>query len=584
MFNLENKIPKRTKNPDLITFSILSDGKVISTRVKVVSISVQKELNKIPVAKLILIDGDTAIQDFKTSNEDYFIPGKNIEIKLGYHSEESTVFKGVVTQHNLRVRSGSSRLYVEIRDEAFKTTIATKNRCLEETTDSDTIETILQEYGIKNSITTTKNIHQELVQFNATDWDFILSRVDANAMVCKVNDGEITIEEPQVSKAAVFDCSFGINVIAFDGELDASNQYDGTVAKSWDYSTQEITEVDGKEPKYSGTGNLSVSDLASNLDQPAYELFHAGKIETEQLQVWANAKLMHSRLSQVMGRVKVQGMAEIFPGDMINLSGFGNRYNGEVYVSGIHHQVSDGNWTTNIQFGLSKNWFYENYDISAPAAAGLLPAIEGLQIGIVTELEGDPSGEDQIKVRLPIVDAQAEGIWCRLACLDAGAERGTFFRPEIGDEVIVGFIHNDPRSGVVLGMLHSSSKPTPEPITNDNFKKGYHSREKLKLEFDDEKKVITMETPAGNSFVLDEDSTSINIQDQNGNKIILDSEGITIESAKDINLKASSGDVKIEGINVEISGQSSFKAEGSGTAEISSGGTTTVKGSIVQIN
>ena len=50
-----------------------------------------------------------------------------------------------------------------------------------------------------------------------------------------------------------------------------------------------------------------------------------------------------------------------------------------------------------------------------------------------------------------------------LATLDAGKERGTFFRPEIGDEVVVGFLNDDPRHPVILGMCHSSAKPAPEP-------------------------------------------------------------------------------------------------------------------------
>jgi uncharacterized protein involved in type VI secretion and phage assembly len=268
---------------------------------------------------------------------------------------------------------------------------------------------------------------------------------------------------------------------------------------------------------------------------------------------------------------------------MIHLSGFGDRFNGDVYVSGIHHQIANGNWVTNIQFGFSKEWFHETYNITSPPASGLLPAVRGLQIGVVTQLEEDPEGEERIKVRIPIVDSEAEGIWCRLSCLDAGNERGTFFRPEVDDEVIIGFVNDDPRDGVVLGMLHSSSKPSPESITQDNFKKGYISREQLKLEFDDEKKIITVATPGGNSLVLDEDEGSITMKDQNGNKIILNDSGITIESAKEINLKAGT-DIKMEGINIEATAQGSFKSEGSASAEISSGGSTVVKGSLVQIN
>ena len=55
-------------------------------------------------------------------------------------------------------------------------------------------------------------------------------------------------------------------------------------------------------------------------------------------------------------------------------------------------------------------------------------------------------------------------------------------------------------------MLHSSKFPSPEPAKDDNHKKGYQSREKMKLVFDDEKKVVTLETPGGNKVVVSEDA------------------------------------------------------------------------------
>src|SRR5262249_40393044 len=156
----------------------------------------------------------------------------------------------------------------------------------------------------------------------------------------------------------------------------------------------------------------------------------------------------------------------------------------------------------------------------------------------VTALEGDPDGEDRIKCRLPLISASEVGIWARLATPDAGKDRGTYFRPEIDDEVVVGFLNDDPRYPVILGQCHSSARPAPEPPKDDNHHKGYVSREKLKLTFDDEKKVIVLETPAGNKVTLSEDDKGITMQDQNGNKITLNQDGITVESVKDLVLKA----------------------------------------------
>src|SRR5690606_18493739 len=211
-----------------------------------------------------------------------------------------------------------------------------------------------------------------------------------------------------------------------------------------------------------------------------------------------------------------------------------------------------------------------------------LPAIQGLQIGVVTQLQDDPEGEDRILVRVPIIHKENEGAWCRLSTLDAGDSRGTFFRPEIEDEVIVGFINNDPRHGVVLGMVHSSAKPSPEPASDDNHKKGYVSREEIKMLFDDEKKAWSLETPGGNSVFVDDDAQEIKFEDQHGNKITMNQDGITLESIKDIILKAST-DLKGQGVNAEFEGSASAKMSAAG-AECSLSGSATLKGAVVNIN
>lgn len=92
------------------------------------------------------------------------------------------------------------------------------------------------------------------------------------------------------------------------------------------------------------------------------------------------------------------------------------------------------------------------------SASGLLPAVKGLQIGVVVQLEQYPNGDDRVRVRMPLVDNEDNGVWARVATLDAGENRGSFFRPEMGDEVVLGFLNDDPRDPVILGMLNSSSE------------------------------------------------------------------------------------------------------------------------------
>jgi uncharacterized protein involved in type VI secretion and phage assembly len=132
-------------------------------------------------------------------------------------------------------------------------------------------------------------------------------------------------------------------------------------------------------------------------------------------------------------------------------------------------------------------------------------------------------------------------------------------------------------------MLHSSAKPPPLEATEDNHQKTYVSRSGISLLFDDDKKVVTLETPGGNRLSLSDEDQGILIEDQNGNQIVLNGDGIALASAKELTLKAST-DFKAEAVNAEIKGTASVKAEGSSSAEVVSSGALTLKGGMVMIN
>lgn len=567
--------------PDVCTYAVLVDGQEISGQFHVLSISVSRVLNRIPSATLQFQDGEPARSTFPVSDTANFIPGKRIEIQLGYRSQNQTVFKGVIIKHSLKVRKGGGVLIVECRHEAVKMTSVRKSRYFTGKKDSEIMEDLFRLHSLQKDVEATVPALKEVVQYDATDWDFVLCRAEANGQVVIVGDDTVKVAKPAVSGAAVVQVEYGATVLELDVEMDARWQSKGVKASSWSARDQAVIDAEGREPQTMENGNISPADLANAMGDDTLEIRHGGRIDAAELQAWADARLLKERLAKTRGRAKFQGFAGVSPGDIVSISGIGERFEGKMYVSGVRHSLSGGNWETDVQSGLSTDLFAETYNLRPLPAAGLVPAVSGLQIGVVTALENDPDGEDRIQVRFPLVSATEDGIWARIATLDAGKERGTYFRPEIGDEVIIGFLNDDPRDPIVLGMCHSSAKPAPEPAKDSNNHKGYVSREKLKLTFDDEKKIIALETPAGNRLALSEDAKGISFSDQNGNKITLDDKGITIESAKDVVLKTR-GDFKLEGMNATLSAQSSMKVSGTGSAEVS-GAATTIKGSTTTV-
>ena len=538
----------------VVTTTILSNGKRMSPEYNLMSIDIIKEVNKIPMAQLILLDGSASEQEFAISNTDFFKPGSEIEIKLKYEWEaqnEATVFKGIIIRHSVRADRYSSYLSIDLKDAAIKLTRQRRNAVFRDMADSKIIKKIIDSNKTNievGDIVNTKVEHQEMVQFYCTDWDFILSRADVNGCWIIADDGQINLVKPKLNKQIKRTFEYGISDI-YELEMDAdiSHQYTSVESIAWDIKTPEMLPPQQAAEFSLEQSNLDPGELAKRLSADSYQLITLAALEDLEIQAWADAKLIKSRLSMLQGRLKIPGVADIKLGDAIDILGIGTKFNGKTLVTAIRHQVNEQGWQTDVQFGLSANWFtQQNNDIVAPPAAGLIPAINGLQIGIVDEYREDPDKHFRVRVKIPSIE-QDGVIWARLAAIDAGKERGILFRPEVGDEVVLGFINDDPRQAVILGAMHSEKNFLPPDfgIGRENNQKGIVTKENLKILFDDEAKSIEISTHNGNKLELSDTDKGINLIDENGNTIIMNESGLQIKSSKDI---------KIEGKNITIKG------------------------------
>jgi Rhs element Vgr protein len=453
------------------TFTILVDGNKISEQFKVLSIVIQKEINSITKATILLQDGSAAEQGFNTSNSEELIPGKQIEIQAGYQNDEESVFKGTTIKHSIKVRKNVSVLVVECRHEAIKMTTKLKNNYFHEMKDDEIADQLCRDHGLSFDGDTSEFTQKEIVQFNCTDWDFINCRAEENGFWVTTTEGnKLGYKAPDFSQEPILTLAYGATIKELDAEIDARHQYEALKSISWSPADQESISSEASDPHVPAAGNLAATDLASSTSNSELEIRHTS-LAPDELQIWANSALKKQRLAKIRGKLKIDGIHSPLPGMMLELQNVGERFEGKVMISGVRHHIEKGNWETFIQFGESPEHFAEKFKLEQPLASALLPAVQGLQIGIVTGLE-DPDGEERIQVRLPMVHDSDEGTWMRLCSLDAGENRGWVFRPEIDDEVIVGFLNSDPRFGVILGKVHSSMNTAPYEAADDKHVKG----------------------------------------------------------------------------------------------------------------
>ena len=314
---------------------------------------------------------------------------------------------------------------------------------------------------------------------------------------------------------------------------------------------------------------------------------------------WADGMALKAGLARYQGSVSFYGSAKVKPGCLIELKGLGKRFNGNMFVGSVTHTIEDNEWLTEAGAGVSPLNITDEPDVVSPTAAGFLPGLQGLHTAVVKKLDGDPQKEYRIQVELPWLDGKSKLLWARVATMYATGGMSTFFLPEPGDEVLVGFMNQDPTHPVVLGSLYGVKHKPPFEFEAKNNTKAIVTREKLRIEFDEEKKVITVSTPGKNTLEISDDGKSIRLTDQHKNEIKMDSGGITLSSSKDIKLTAKGGitmdatskisgtaksDISLDGMNVKVQAKVGATVKGNATAELSASGQTTVKGAMVMIN
>jgi Rhs element Vgr protein len=587
----------------LVSIAITADGKALDSAYQVTSIDIWAGVNKLPQCRLVISDGSPSEETFPISETTALIPGKALTVSLGYDSQETKLFAGLIYRQGLQIsQNGPSSLVVEATDKAMAMTLARRNAIFEKMTDGDVIKKLIGDAGLKATVSKTSPVQPSIVQYYASDWDLMLIRAQLNSMVAIVSAGEVKVAPPDTGVPPVLTLTYGDSILEFRAAMDASTQYAAGAIQSfaWDPATQKLATSGSASASVTEPGNISSAELAKVFGIKQFTQQTGGTLEAADLTDWSSAELLKARLAKIRGEVRFQGSGLAVPGCMVTLAGLGDRFNGDAYVSAVHHQVVEGLWLTTAEIGLPPQWFAATApEIAAPGAAGQLPPVANLQTGIVLKIDGDPDGEFRVQVQLPLLQAGSLGVWARLGSFYASKDFGAEFYPEVGDEVVVAFMNGDPRFPVIVGSLYSKSLPPPIPPEAKNNRKTIMTRSKLSIEFDDELPAMELSTPAKQSVRLDDKTGTVTVKDKNGNTITLAAGGITLDSAAKLTLHAKTdiaitaqgkvslngtAGVEISGLTIKANADTSFAAQGSAEAKLVSSGMVTVQGGLVKIN
>jgi len=223
----------------------------------------------------------------------------------------------------------------------------------------------------------------------------------------------------------------------------------------------------------------------------------------------------------------------------------------------------------------------------------------GVAVGKVADIR-DPMGIGRIKVVFPWLaeddvdtvvidenDRRAHSYWARVASLMAGGQRGAYFIPDVGEEVLVAFEHGELDRPVVIGVMwnHDDKPPIQMDDGGQNNVRGIYTRSKHKIELNDsdnKAQILIVDNTGKNQVLIDTANRRLEIA-MDGDITIKATGSIEITADKDITISAKNNVAIKATNNVEAEAQNAATIKGTVSAKLESTTQAEVSGPMVDV-
>lgn len=286
----------------------------------------------------------------------------------------------------------------------------------------------------------------------------------------------------------------------------------------------------------------------------------------------------------------------------------GEEQYGEYLITSVHHQVdSVGNYQNSFS-GIPSST--EHYLRQFPHNH---PNIEA-QPATVKE-NNDPEQLGRVRVQFYWQENNEMTPWIRVLQTHSGKDKGFYFIPEIGDEVLVSFEQGHPDHPFVVGSLyHGKTKPSKWADKDNNFKaiktksgnELYFSdapgKEEIRLVNKDAQNEISMSLNGeGKITIKTKGKLEISAKEiimeaqetismRSGKGTSMEMQSMNVQSQQSIALKSGqetsleSQKVKMEATTLDMQANATATLKASASLKIESSGEAAVKGALVRIN
>jgi phage protein D len=529
-------------------------------------------------------------------------------VKLGITTSTDSVslITAEVTGKAVEFRNDRRLLVISGYDKRHRLTRTISTRAFKDMSFKSVADKIAGEHGLTLDDRTggllTATVHPHLIQAGS-DFETIQQITHRVGAEWWIDDEKLIIRAGEASTSVVT-LSPETNLVSLNVRFSPVETVgDVTVRGGWDSANKESIQGRAAAPDPLHTFTVESSER-TKLTSGAAVSWAAPMTSVAEAEATAGAIRRRLVESAVVGHGETVGTPQLTPGSWCSITDVGSDFSGDYHISSVEHTFGrDAPYRTRFRLGPTEPVSLVSM-LGAPDKE-IGQVFNGVTIGIVTNNEHPDGRGGVVKVNFPYLGDEVESNWARLATMGGATGRGVVFIPEVDDEVIVAFEHGDVSRPYVLGTVWSGEKDSLFDTKVKNGKvdeRAIVSKLGTKIRFVD---AASGDATSGLSIEVDNNKTRLffgykrtelvtqgrPLEIKNGMaSILMENDKITI-SAKEIALKATGGDVTVEGLNVTVKANTKLSLTGM-TAEVGAqaqatlqaSGVMTIKGSIVKVN
>jgi phage protein D len=508
-------------------------------------------------------DFDLQLIDSKT-----FSIGAEVEVALGSAEANGivTVFDGLITSLEPEFGDQGAILVVGALDRSQLLQRAPQTATYQQMSYGEIAAELAEKAGLEAGEISPGLMLPFVQQSNETDWDFLWRLALEVDCQVRVTGRTLAFSPASTLQASVTRLAWGEGLLAFAPRVSGVQQMEEVTVRGWDPATASTFEASAPAPTPESRVGVSRETVvkalggaaASVVDRPVMSEDHAAAV----------AKSLAAQMSSVFieGCGTAQGTPSLAAGTQVHIEGVGETFSGIYALTGVKHRFR-------AQAG-----YRTDFAICGRARRTLLglahpPSRPGwrrrVAVGVVSNTT-DPEKLGRVRVRYPSLGKDHEGWWARVVGPGSGAGRGFFSLPQVEDEVLVVFEHEDDQHPYVVGsVFNGAAAPravvqpdgsftlaTPHHVTIDATQRAeITTKDKLTLTADAE-----VSLSAGTTGSL---SAKEGVSLSAGTTGSLSAnEGITISGGEQVKISAD-GSIAISGATISIAATETVTISGS---------------------